>query len=836
VDLSRHFAASREVGPSLVGPVLAATAAAVVLSVFGPLHLAPLLLLCGVGLAVLVGLWRFDLWYSAFLTYLLFETVIAEFLPGQLGLLSKDLFYLGMVALGLFILAARGAREEERPLAGATGALLLFMLFQVLLLLRGPSAYLGALSFRGTAFMGLVAVLTPLAQADARARRTTLILLSCGLVAVALVSFWEVYAWRQVREVLQLSEQRWTMGTLKATSTVGSPGALGAVMAVGLIFAFARMIEGKMRGRIWVALTVASGLWFASLVLSLSRIAQLSLVVVTLVLLLRRPRLLLPGILTLFCAGAIADVATGGFFSGNILATFGIGSHLDAIASTQDRVSIINEVLTNYWPRHPWLGYGLGSVGAVTRSHLVSAPLGYLFLDNLYLKSLMEGGAIGAVLELLFVVVPLGAAVRLDRKLSGSDAQPWRRAMVRGAGATVLFHALLGTASTVQEMPVVNVTLWWAIGLLFAEAARQRAEAQPGVKGGRGGAATAIAAGLTVLLTLGGCGGGCNGGDARDAIPDTSATLCTEEANLTFRPSDKVGSKDFSLLYDGSRFHIFHIRENGAWMGRSVERRFGHEDSADLVHWTRHDPVELRGGEGSWNDRHLWSPFLLFRDGKWWMYYTGVSYGNDARLNLQRIGLAFSEDLEHWTSPSSTVQAVEGRGCVLEGVAAWSSWGEGEPWTGDCRDPFVARDHDRWVMFVALRMRGGDPVIAWASSDDGLVWSLGGPILATRGAKAESPAAVRRKGSWLLLWSSPNGIRAARAQRVEGPWEAAAELNPGFACELLPLGEDWAIYGFVDGQFRVRWRRLNLDTLQVSHVVSPLCPQVTLPQGPLPSP
>jgi len=49
---------------------------------------------------------------------------------------------------------------------------------------------------------------------------------------------------------------------------------------------------------------------------------------------------------------------------------------------------------------------------------------------------------------------------------------------VRGAGATILFYALVGTASTVQEMPVVNVTLWWAIGLLFAEAARQRAEAR----------------------------------------------------------------------------------------------------------------------------------------------------------------------------------------------------------------------------------------------------------------------------------------------------------------------------------------------------------------------
>ena len=478
MDLSRHFAASSEVGPTMVGPVLAAVGAAAVLSFLGPVHLLPLLFLCGVSLALLLGLWRFDLWYSAFLTYLLFETVVAEFLPGSLGLLSKDLFYLGVVGLGFLTLAARGAREETRPPAGATGALLLFMLFEFLLVLRGSSFYLGLLSFRGTVFFGLVAVLTPLAQADARARRFSWMLLAGGLIVVALVAFWEAYAWRQVREVLQLAEQRWTMGTLKATSTVGSPGALGAVMAVGLIFGFARMIEGRMSWKVWVGLGVACAFWFSGLVLSFSRVSQLSLVIVSLILLMRRPKFVIPGIIVLFCAGAVADVVTSGFLSGNILATFGIGEHLDAIASTQDRVSIINDVLTNYWPKHAWLGYGLGSAGAVTRSHLVDAPLGYLFLDNIYLKSLIEGGAIGALLEVLFVVVPLGAAVRLDRRLAGRDVEPYRRAMVRGAGATILFYALVGTASTVQEMPVVNVTLWWAIGLLFAEAARQRAEAR----------------------------------------------------------------------------------------------------------------------------------------------------------------------------------------------------------------------------------------------------------------------------------------------------------------------------------------------------------------------
>jgi hypothetical protein len=336
---------------------------------------------------------------------------------------------------------------------------------------------------------------------------------------------------------------------------------------------------------------------------------------------------------------------------------------------------------------------------------------------------------------------------------------------------------------------------------------------------------------LVLVFALYGCGG--KGRD--EAASNQSGVLCTEEANLTFAPGDRVGSKDFSLLYDGSRFHIFHIRESGAWMGRSVERRFGHEDSPDLVHWTRHEPVDLRGEEGSWNDRHLWSPFVLRRNDKWWMYYTGVSYTNDARLNLQRIGLAFSDDLEHWMAPSSTVEGVKGRGCVLQGDAPWSSWELGKPWTGDCRDPFVVPDGDGWVMFVAMRMRNGDPVIAWARSKEGLHWTLQGPIEVTQGNKAESPAAVFHDGSWLLLWSGPKDIWATRAKSLEGPWSKPTTLNAGFACELLPLDANWAIYGFVDGRFRVRWRRLELKTLALSRVVSPLCPQVTMPQGALPS-
>ncbi len=476
MDLSRRLAASSEAGPLILGPVLAAVGSAVVLSFLGLDALLPLSLLIALAVAVGMGLWRFDLWYTAFLVYLLFETVAADFLPGSLGLISKDLIYLAVVGLGVLTLAARPLPERARPPAVAVTAVLLLVGFHLWLVLRGPTLLLGALGFRGTVFLALTALLAPLAYREERGRHFSLALLGLGLVVVAVVAFWEAYAWQQVREVLELEQQRWSMGTLKASSTVGSPGALGAVMGVGLLFLVARLLEGGMRRRWWIVLAVVGGLWMGGLVLSFSRISQISFALLALLLLLRRPRLFVPGVALLAVAAVIADWATHGFFSGNLLATFGLGEHLDAIQSTQDRVQIIHDVLDRYWPMRPWMGFGLGSAGAATLVHLQDAPLGYLFLDNMYLKALVEGGIVGFLVHLLSIAVPLGAAGVLELRLRGRMVPPWRRAMLRGAGATVLFYALVGTASTVHEMPVVNVSLWWAIGWLVTEAAWQREE------------------------------------------------------------------------------------------------------------------------------------------------------------------------------------------------------------------------------------------------------------------------------------------------------------------------------------------------------------------------
>jgi hypothetical protein len=124
--------------------------------------------------------------------------------------------------------------------------------------------------------------------------------------------------------------------------------------------------------------------------------------------------------------------------------------------------------------------------------------------------------------------------------------------------------------------------------------------------------------------------------------------------------------------------------------------------------------------------------------------------------------------------------------------------------------------------------------VARAVSEDGLRWRLVEPVPITRGRRAESPALVRVGGTWHLLWSGGSGVQHATAAALEGPWTPAGVVTGGFAPELLPLDDARALYGWVDGAFRVRLRVLEWEGMEISGVVSPRCPDGPRPEGPLP--
>jgi beta-1,2-mannosidase len=76
--------------------------------------------------------------------------------------------------------------------------------------------------------------------------------------------------------------------------------------------------------------------------------------------------------------------------------------------------------------------------------------------------------------------------------------------------------------------------------------------------------------------------------------------------------------------------------------------------STDLIHWDRHGVI-LPAYRGRWNTGWTKSGAIVPQkiNGRWWMYYLGEgAYTNDIKPG--EMGLAYSDDLLHWTDATST--------------------------------------------------------------------------------------------------------------------------------------------------------------------------------------
>ena len=66
--------------------------------------------------------------------------------------------------------------------------------------------------------------------------------------------------------------------------------------------------------------------------------------------------------------------------------------------------------------------------------------------------------------------------------------------------------------------------------------------------------------------------------------------------------------------------------------------------STDLVHWDKLGAV-LQSTPGSWNEADVWAPEVVYRNGKFLMYYTASRKSADWRVNemARRVGVAVSD-------------------------------------------------------------------------------------------------------------------------------------------------------------------------------------------------
>jgi beta-fructofuranosidase len=185
---------------------------------------------------------------------------------------------------------------------------------------------------------------------------------------------------------------------------------------------------------------------------------------------------------------------------------------------------------------------------------------------------------------------------------------------------------------------------------------------------------------------------------------------------------------DFWFADDGRSYHLYFLkapRRIGDPDQRHWNVSVGHAVSPDLVDWTVVCDAIAPSGRPAFDDIATWTGSVLHGPDGWYMFYTGA--GSRERGLKQRIGLATSADLQHWSKhPASP---------VLESEPRWyqqlaDARGPDEAW----RDPWVFSDPDGdgWHMLVTARARSGPAdqrgVIGHARSYDLVHWQALAPL------------------------------------------------------------------------------------------------------------
>lgn len=229
---------------------------------------------------------------------------------------------------------------------------------------------------------------------------------------------------------------------------------------------------------------------------------------------------------------------------------------------------------------------------------------------------------------------------------------------------------------------------------------------------------------------------------------------------------------DFWFARDGADYHVFYLQAPRS-LGNADERHWnasiGHAVSTDLRSWTVLPDALLPGPPGSFDDQSTWTGSVLRAEGRWHLFYTGVSTRDDGRV--QRIGAAVSDDLVTWHKIGPLLEA-DGR--WYEKLHPGTGWHE-EAW----RDPWVfwhAPTGD-YRMFLTARVPQGPSdqrgVIAHARSPDLRGWETLPPLTEPgEYGHMEVPQLVEIDGRFYLLFSvyewAHSLVRRDRAAAVSG--------------------------------------------------------------------
>jgi beta-fructofuranosidase len=292
---------------------------------------------------------------------------------------------------------------------------------------------------------------------------------------------------------------------------------------------------------------------------------------------------------------------------------------------------------------------------------------------------------------------------------------------------------------------------------------------------------------------------------------------------MTLRLPDKW-VWDFWFARTDEDVHLFYLqapRSLGDPRLRHHNASVGHATSRDLKRWQVLPDAISPGACGSWDDLATWTGSVIQRDERWHMLYTGTNRSEGGLI--QRIGLAVSNDLEHWEKhPGNPVIEADGRWYELLDLDRWRDQSWRDPWLfEDARDTTVR------ALITARTPRGasdGAGVIAHAKSRDLKSWEVLPPLTEPGDfAQVECPQLVSGEGGQRILFSclaeDHSASRVARTGRagvtgtflfhaatLDGPFVpttdpiAAPELGPMYAGRLVPNERgEWRFIAFRGG-------------------------------------
>ena len=163
----------------------------------------------------------------------------------------------------------------------------------------------------------------------------------------------------------------------------------------------------------------------------------------------------------------------------------------------------------------------------------------------------------------------------------------------------------------------------------------------------------------------------------------------------------------------------------------------GHATTTDFLRWETHEPalyIDTRG----WDSGHVWNPFILEKDNRFWMLYTGAPVDN-----TQRIGIAVSDDLENW-------ERVFDHPIIRPEEYGWA-YCPTEQGAG-CRDPYVIQQGDEYWMYYTATTKEGYGCVARAVSKDLLEWQDKGLFYQKDTViKCEDPVIIQTDNDRILL-------------------------------------------------------------------------------------